>query len=412
MFRRVFGVLFGILIAWFFVPYALADNSHLVINSYQVSGAKGTTDEFIEIYNPTGSKINIKGWQLAKKTAGGTKSELVFAFGMVEINPGESILVGHKDSAIVPDVYYDLKTDGTSNSVSEDNTILLYSDAGRTVIDKVGFGKAGEYEAKPAPTAGKEIWQRTNGADSDNNFNDFKKGISSSAKDYSGICLSEVMPKPAEGEEWIELYNSEMTKDIGGLIIADIAGATKQFKVPEGTQIAEGGYLVIYKKDTGITLNDDGDGVALIDGTGKVFDETGNLGPASSGVSFAFDGSSWKPTSKPTPGGANIMGTPEKAITSKKRTTTSPTASTKGVMPTAEVLGSTDQAQKTNIFGNRASGNPADRLIGSILIALAILGAVAYTIFVNREKLSEAFINERTKYDRAWDRVREKLKRR
>jgi hypothetical protein len=383
----------------------------LVINSYQVASAKSTTDEFVEIFNPASAKVNIKGWQLSKKTAGGGKSDLVVSFGSVEINPGESIIVAQKDSSTA-DIRYDLKADGTSNSISEDNTILLYSDAGTTVVDKVGFGKAGEFEVKAAPTAGKDIWQRTSGIDTGNNFDDFKKGVISSARDYSGICLSEVMPKPTEGDEWIELYNSEMTKDIGGLVIADIAGATKQYKVPEGTQIAEGGYLVLYKKDTGITLNDDGDGVVLIDGTGKVFDETGNLGSASAGVSFAFDGAAWKQTSKTTPGSPNVIGIPEKTVTSKKRTQGAAVSSTKGTVPSAEVLGADTGSQTKDIFGNRVAGSPADRLIGTMLIALAILGAVAYTIFVNREKLSETFIKERTKYNRVWEKLRGKITRR
>lgn len=406
---RVFFALLTFFCLNFVLPKFVFAGSGVVIESYRAAGTK-STDEYIELYNPTGSTITITGWQLAKKTAGGTKYNLVTTFPAAQINPGESLIVGHKDSMVAPDISYT-----TDYSISEDNTIILYSDAGKTVVDKVGYGKAGDFEGAPAPTAGTDLWSRTAGVDTENNLADFKKATIG-AGDYSGVCLSEIMPSPAEGEEWIEIYNSEMARDIGGLTIADKSGAVKQFRVPAGTIIGENSYLVFYKKDTGITLNDDGDGVVLIDATGNTFDDSGNFGKATKGSSFAFDGSSWRWTTIPTPGAANKISTAETAaaINSRKisaANTAEPGTSQKGNVPNAEVLGATSGT--SDIFKNQ--GKPlskADQYFGLFLIGVALAGGLGYTGYVNRKGLSAVFIEERKRYKGAWEKLRSKMPRR
>lgn len=409
MLRRAAQLFFSLFLflSFFSVSSVFAGSPSIVIESYRIAGSKAT-DEYVELYNPTSQTVRITGWQLQKKTASGNKYSLVTSFPAAEIRSGESLLVGHKDSATPIDIPY-----STDYSISEDNTIVLFSDAGKTVIDKVGFGKAGEFEGTAAPAAGSDLWSRGHKPDTDNNAADFKK-VSLGAKDYSGICLSEIMASPSEGEEWIEIYNSEMAKDIGGLKIGDKLGATKQFTVPEGTMILENGYLVFYKKDTGLTLNDDGDGVVLIDATGKVFDDTGeSFGKATKGLSYAFDGKTWHWTALPTPGSANrITGTTEGAtITSKKRDAqpaSDAPASQKGTLPTAEVLGAVSQG--SDIFsGGGSKLSEKDKYFGLILIGVALGSALVYTGYVNRENLLEAYLKERKRYERSWKSLRSKV---
>lgn len=409
---RVFVL--GLFAALLFWPanFSRGAGTHLVVNSFRIASETGATDEFVEIYNPTSLTVNIQGWQLAKKTASGNKYNLVAAFPSALIDPGESLIVGHKDSSEKPDLLYS----NTSYSISEDNTIILYSDNGKTAVDKVGFGKATEFEGKPLSSPGKDIWQRENGIDTDNNYYDFKK-VNLYAGDYNGICLSELMPKPGTGkEEWIEIYNSEMTKDIGGLVIADKAGATKKFTVPGGTIIPENGYLVFAKKTTGITLNDDTDGVVLIDAKGKVFDDSGNYQKAQTGFSYASNGKSWRWTSKPTPGSLNIFNVSDDATVNSKRRENKNQAiisSLKGVLPDGEVKGAATPnegeqlAEKNN---EKLSRN--DKILGIALIGVAIFAGLAYTISVNREKLLEVFRRERERYLESWQRRRQKIKRR
>jgi hypothetical protein len=407
MLRRVCGLLVAIIL-W--PSTTFATGNPIVINSFKVAGTK-STDEFVEILNTGSAQVNITGWSLAKKTKTGTKANLVAPFPTVLINPGESIIVGHKDSTDSPDLMYT-----TTGSIAEDNTILLFSDDGKTLVDKVGFGGAGDFEGTALPAAGTDIWQRTSGIDSGSNANDFVKRVIGGA-DYSGVCLSEVMPAPAEGEEWIEIYNSEVTKDIGGLVIADKLGSIKKFKVLAGTMIEEGQYLVFMAKDTGISLNNDGDGITLSDGNGNIIDDTGeSFGKAPIGFSYAYSGEKWHWSKTPTPGAKNVITLDPvgETITSKKRAATNAgtTTSKKGTLPKVEVLGAQESGGDNSIF-QRASDafSQNDQLLGYILIGVALLSAVIYTIFVNKEKLVEVFKLERKGYYKSWRRLRKKMQR-
>lgn len=409
MFRRFFVFLILVL---FLVPQeTLAVSKTLVINSFQVAGQK-STDEFIEIRNISANTININGWQLAKQTASGTKYNLITSFQSMEIPTGESIVIGHKDSSISYDLPY-----STGYSLAEDNTIVLFSDVGKTMVDKVGYGKAPDFEGAALPTAGTDTWDRTEGIDTDNNGRDFQKEgtINGEVKDYSGICLTEIMPDPGTGaDEWIELYNSESTKDISGLSISDKLGSTKKYTVPAGTIVEEGKYFVFYGKDTGLALNNDGDGVVLIDFDGSILDDTGeSYGTTKAGFSYAYDGEKWQWSKTPTPGALNIITLEQENIASlkAKKTTAIKPKAIKGKAPKVEVLGET--AEDSNLFSqNGAELSASDRILGYILIGVALLAGLAYTIFINREKLGEVFKQERKGYYKAWRNFWKKVHRR
>jgi hypothetical protein len=405
MFRRAVLIIF--FISLFPFPVSAVSKT-IVIYSFKVAGTK-STDEFVEIKNIGTEKVGIGGWQLAKITASGTKYNLVTSFQSIDIMPGSSLIIGHADSSEPHDIAY-----STGYSLAEDNTIVLFSDAGKTVVDKVGYGKATSFEGTVMPSAGTDTWARLNGIDTDNNLNDFQKEgqIIEGAKDYSGICLTEMMPDPGSGgEEWIEIYNSEVTKDISGLVIGDKLGSTKKYTVPAGTIIEEGKYLVFYGGKTGIALNNDGDGVVLIDSDGSILDDSGeSYGTTKQGLSYAFDGERWQWSKSPTPGSQNIISIDNEEGGDKKtkKAAVKKPKATKGKAPKAEVLGKTSEGE--DVFGSDGSNiSENDRLLGYILIGVAILGGLLYTIFVNREKLLHVFKHERKKYHKSWLRLRQKM---
>jgi hypothetical protein len=389
---------------------ARAISTSIVIYSYKVAGEK-STDEFVELKNIGANTVNIAEWQLAKKTASGTKYNLAPAFPSIDILPGESFVIGHQDSTEPIDLNYQ-----TAYSVSEDNTIILYSDAGKTVVDRVGFGKASDYEGAPAPAAKQNIWVRRFDGDTDHNANDFVDQMILLPKDYSGICLTEIMIAPGEGDEWIEIYNSEVTKNISGLVIADLSGSTKQFVVPDGTMIEEGQYLVFYGKDTGLALNNDSDGVRLV-GNGEEIDSTGLSGAAKTGFSYAFDGEKWQWSKTSTPGDKNIITLgaeigENKSLKSRKKASkkSNSAKALKGKAEKAEVKGASSENLDDSIFNNKPQGTKSsDGILGIILIALAILGGIAYTLYVNKEKLRAVYNQERPRYQENWNRFRKKI---
>ncbi len=91
------------------------------------------------------------------------------------------------------------------------------------------------------------------------------------------IALNEVLPEPRyedwngdgvvdSDDEWIELYNpGERAVGLGGWQLDDVRnGGSSPYVIPFGTVIQPKGFLVFFKRETGIALNNDGDWVRLL----------------------------------------------------------------------------------------------------------------------------------------------------
>ena len=62
-----FGVILYIANSQPSIAKAATDNSTVVISQIQVSGTGNAHQEFVELYNPTTSDIDLTNWELAKK---------------------------------------------------------------------------------------------------------------------------------------------------------------------------------------------------------------------------------------------------------------------------------------------------------------------------------------------------------
>ncbi len=122
----------------------------VVITEIQTAGVS-STDEFVEIYNAGQAAINLAGWRLSKKTASGTESNLLTEMPEFTLAPASFVVIGHPNHSGKSDLQY-----STQQSLSDNNTVILYADAGKSVINVVGWGTAGTFNTKAAENPASE----------------------------------------------------------------------------------------------------------------------------------------------------------------------------------------------------------------------------------------------------------------
>lgn len=125
------------------------------------------------------------------------------------------------------------------------------------------------WTAEPTPGA---LNSFPSGDDDDDDEESFENGNLSEA-----IILSEVMPNPEGSDnetEWIEIYNTGTENvDLGNWQLDDEEGGSDIYTFPANTIIEAQDFLVIYRVDSDIALNNDADSVRLFDYEGTLQDD-------------------------------------------------------------------------------------------------------------------------------------------
>lgn len=142
------------------VRSAKASTQHLVISEIQLRDAASSTNEFIELYNPTDTTTDLANMKLVKLTASGTPSDLVSTLSG-SIQPHGYFLMAHSSFASIsatPDMSY------TTSSLADNNSVVLYAADGISVIDLVGLGSATSFESSAVdnPASGKSLERKAN----------------------------------------------------------------------------------------------------------------------------------------------------------------------------------------------------------------------------------------------------------
>ncbi len=116
----------------------------IVISEFRTRGSGGVNDELIELFNPTGSPIDISGWTIAKSSGCGTTTEILAIIPSVPapvLNQGQHYLLSafSYSGTVAPDYRHN------SNWAIDDDGGIAIFDSSSTLVDQVGMCNATTY---------------------------------------------------------------------------------------------------------------------------------------------------------------------------------------------------------------------------------------------------------------------------
>lgn len=143
---------------------ALAVPNHLIINEVQISGGTGhTTDDFIELYNPTRTPIDVRGYRLVKRAANGANDTTIKSWTSSTVIASNGYYLWANSGYVAITTKPNTTT---SQAITNDNGIALRHGAADTgtIIDSLAWGTAhnslGEGKAYPTNPPAKQSLTR------------------------------------------------------------------------------------------------------------------------------------------------------------------------------------------------------------------------------------------------------------
>jgi len=157
-------------------PITCGAGMHVVINEVQAGSAASASDEFIELFNPCATSIDLTGSTLVYRSAAGVSDVVVIALTKPIAAGGYYLVTGPTfPDAGAPDQSY-----GAGKLAAAGGGIGL-RDGAQLLVDSVGYGTATnafvEGAAAPAPPNGQSIARKPNGTDSNHNDVDFAVAV-------------------------------------------------------------------------------------------------------------------------------------------------------------------------------------------------------------------------------------------
>ena len=300
----------------------------IVISEFRTKGPSGASDEFVEIYNPTFSPIDVSGWLIrASNSAGTTGTRFTFPANTI-LQPGQHfIATGSAYSGLVRENPI-ASLSGTG--ITDDGGIAITLADGTTIIDQVGMSAGSAYgeggRLTPLNINLNRSYDRKSGpsgscVDSNNNAADFLSRIPSDPQSSSSplmvcsnptltptatprrtatprptptrtlspppppplVAINEFVPRPGSDwnndgvvnveDEYVELINhGTIPVSLSGYSLDDEVNiGSNPYRLPAIT-ISPGERIVFYGSETALLLGDGGDGVRLLRPNGQLAD--------------------------------------------------------------------------------------------------------------------------------------------
>src|SRR5512143_1328758 len=114
----------------------------VVISEFRPRGPAGGTDEFVELYNPTGNSVDISDWKINTSDAQGTASTLATVPANTTLQTGQYYLI--ENSAGKPfDPAWDLSY--SLGNIPDDGGVAVLDSSG-SIVDQVGMSTGSLYK--------------------------------------------------------------------------------------------------------------------------------------------------------------------------------------------------------------------------------------------------------------------------
>jgi len=276
-------LLFLFVYCFFTGKIVFADNSDIVINEI---GAFETSDnEWIEIYNKGSTAIDLTGWKFYENE---TNHSLNAFQGDLIIEPNEYAIIANKaDKFISKYSFTGTVIDSSWSNLNESGEPIALKDSTGTIIESFTYLSAPNHSLERAnPNLAdytSSNWQEhpsghTAGSQN-SNFNSGTSGTPpqppssspSSALAFGDVLINEFVSDPADGEEWIELYNKTNEEiDLAGWTIEEGSESITNLSGKIGNNGTSRFFIVEKPKGN---LNNSGDIIILKGSNGLIIDQ-------------------------------------------------------------------------------------------------------------------------------------------
>ncbi len=285
-------------------PEEQTEYSQAIIINEILPNPSGTesSEEFIELHNISAEAVDLTGWYLSDATSKVYELDnSISANGYVVVyreessialnNGGDTVQLYQPDDSLLEEIEY-------IESAEED------------VVYALNDSNEWQWSLTATPGRSNVISEMDSNeeTETDSSEKDVAEDEEIISYEYSeDIKLSELLPDP-EGsdatDEWIEIVNQgSKTINLQGWQLAD---SSKTYTINDSLEVTSNEYYTFLVTETGISLNNSGETVYLLDPANETMDEI-EYEKANTGESYAKLNDEWFWTSVLTPNEANVI---------------------------------------------------------------------------------------------------------